>query len=234
MRELPLSLLPEMRKRVVKGEQTQHREPVKKQPPEGARPIYDSLDCYEGEGWAFQYPKPVAGGLTHNAIFKLPNKGKSRYQVGDKLWLQEPYQIQRGHAGNSFGPTGLIGTYLDDGSCLDKPITGAEWDKWIERKFPNRKTSGRFMYKSLARHWFEVTGVKAERVQDISEEDAKAEGIKGGAYETTDNDHEGNPIERFSYIPEFIALWDSCYGGGEFAWDKNPWEFVYTLRKVER
>lgn len=222
MAEKPLSVKESVRLKLVSGLQTQHREPMKKQPPEGAKLIYDSLDCYQGEGWAFQYPKSVAGGITYNAIFELPNKGKSRYQVGDRLYLQEPYRIV-GWACRRKSERTLCGYYLDGdyestkGWRLRKKLTVEEYKKWNVRKFPFRKTSGRFMYKSLARHWFEVTEMRAERVQDTTINDIQLEGCP--------------EIIDHRCIKWWRQLWDSCYGEG--AWNRNDWVWCYTFRKVD-
>ena len=65
------------------------------------------------------------------------------------------------------------------------------------------------MPRWASRITLEVTGVKVERLQDISEEDAIAEGCHAGAAPQS----------------EFADLWDRIYGPG--AWEKNPW--VYCL-----
>ena len=220
-----LCLVKDLRVKAVAGLKTQTRTPIKKQPPEGARLIYDSLDCYEGEGWAFQYPKPCGGGLTFNAIFELPNKGKPPCEVGDRLYLAEPYQIE---TGLGCGYSGLLtGRYLDDNKPFDIVVSPDEYNKWSNRKFPYRGTSGRFMYTSLARHWFEVTGVGAELLQDISVEDAKAEGIRLVVGESVVSARPDNS----DYIYNFKRLWDSIYGDG--AWARNDWVWKRTFRKVE-
>lgn len=208
----PLSLHKEQRKNVISGKQTQHREPIKN------RCVLSQLDNKSGQ-------------FSFDDIFIF-----CPYQVGDKLWLQEPYQI-----GESDVHTKCVwGHYRDDKETFnDKRLTLHEFDLWRYRKFPCRRTSGRFMYKSLARHWFEVTGVKAERVQDISEEDCLKEGIKyklncGIGGETCYDDVVGNRKGEYRWLnpkPPFQRLWDSYYGEG--AWDRNDWVWCYTFRKID-
>ena len=165
-----------------------------------------------------------SGSITDHTIII-----KARYSVGEIVWMQEPYQIQRGHPGDSTDAfrRGLIGLYLDDGTAFEKEITSAEWNKWVFRKYPSRNTSARFMYKSLTRHFFEITGIRVERVQDISEADAKAEGcqpedvrcrglMNSGAWQT------------FSlYKAGFKSLWNSINEKRGFGWDTNCWVWVY-------
>lgn len=76
-----------------------------------------------------------------------------------------------------------------------------------------------FMPRKLARIWLEITGVRVERLQEISEPDAFAEGCI---------QHDGEfgklATERYS------ELWDSLHGKG--AWKLNPWVFVIEFRRM--
>lgn len=72
-----------------------------------------------------------------------------------------------------------------------------------------------------------VLGVRAERVQDISEEDARAEGVKAQSVALSPG------IE--SYVATFAELWDDIYNDeykhGPYCWDNNPWVWVYEFAK---
>jgi hypothetical protein len=63
----------------------------------------------------------------------------------------------------------------------------------------------------------EITGIRVERLQDISEEDAKAEGVL--------NDEHVTPRIRYQW------LWEHINGPG--SWDKNPWVWVVTFKRIE-
>lgn len=73
------------------------------------------------------------------------------------------------------------------------------------------------MPKEAARIWLEVTGVRVERLQDITEEGVAKEGLKSKA--------------------DFCEVWNStvpypyrkCYG-----WDANPWVWVVRFERIER
>ena len=139
----------------------------------------------------------------------------SKYQVGDIMWLQEPYQIDE----VDLDTHRAYGTYSEDKRFFDVPLGCDHFKLWWKRKYRHRKTAGRFMYRSLARHFFKVTGVGIERVQDISEADAEAEGV------IVQNIGE-------TWWRAFKRVWDSCYGVG--AWDRNDHVFKYTFEKIER
>ncbi len=69
----------------------------------------------------------------------------------------------------------------------------------------------------------EITAVRVERVQDISEEDCIFEGIHPFA---------PGGVERGSTIPrkQFAMLWDSIYPG---SWKRNDWVWVYEFKTVK-
>ena len=78
------------------------------------------------------------------------------------------------------------------------------------------------MPKWAARIWLEVTGVRVERVQDISEEDAIAEGIPRGAVQYC-----GHAIRLFR------DLWDSINAKRGYPWEVNPWVWVVEFKRTE-
>lgn len=79
--------------------------------------------------------------------------------------------------------------------------------------------SGRFMPKGLARLWLEVMEVRVERLQEITNEDAKAEGILNWG------EREHYKVARDG----FRQLWFSIHGPG--SWENNPFVWVITFRK---
>jgi len=93
-------------------------------------------------------------------------------------------------------------------SCSD-----ADGDKW---------RPSIHMPRWASRIQLEVTGVRVERVQDISEQDAVSEGIGGKDYHWI----YGNPID------EFGQLWDSINESRGFGWAVNPWVWVIEFRRV--
>jgi len=86
------------------------------------------------------------------------------------------------------------------------------WDKWH---------SPRFVPKWACRIWRKITGLRAERLQQITEEDAVAEGctVMVG---TTIGGNMGLASARYS----FMKLWDSLNAKRGHGWDKNDWVFV--------
>lgn len=109
---------------------------------------------------------------------------------------------------------------------FEKGIYPDGWDSRLPSTGGNRWYPSIHMPKSAARIWLYVDSVHVERLQDISEDDAAAEGVDtAGLYPVSAEF--GSDIHRHA----FSRLWDSCYGPG--AWKKNPWVWVIMFRKIE-
>lgn len=78
------------------------------------------------------------------------------------------------------------------------------------------------MPKAFSRLTLELTDVRVERLQDITEEDAMAEGVDWKNYAG---------LARFTARKLFCNLWKSI--NGKRSWDLNPWVWVETFRKVK-
>ena len=162
----------------------------------------------------------------------------AKYQVGDHLWLREPYQIEYLY-GQDLCVNGFRGLYSDDSAVLDVIVTKKDVEKFCKRTQRYRKSPSLFMYKSLARYWFVVTGVRCELLQDITDVDAEREGVVPSRHRApitrnTTSDHAQSLLNRFSkYRDGFITLWD-CHAKPEQKWENNPWVFVYEFKRIKK
>jgi hypothetical protein len=77
------------------------------------------------------------------------------------------------------------------------------------------------MFRWASRITLEITGVRVERLQDISEADAIAEGCQCS----------GVPAS-LTNRGAFAKLWESINGTG--SWDANPWVWVVEFRRCEQ
>jgi hypothetical protein len=81
-----------------------------------------------------------------------------------------------------------------------------------------------FMPRFASRLTLELSGVRVERLQDISEEDALAEGI----YRLDHTEEMAEASQRLKWPQRFYAqLWESLHGPG--SWDANPWVWVLSF-----
>ena len=104
-----------------------------------------------------------------------------------------------------------------------KPLTGNTIIKGYDAYFKKKVSSVR-MPKWAARLWLKVLKVRAERVQEISINDIRAEGVR-------DTRNEQNELLE-SYHEKWIQLWDSLNAKRGYGWDTNPWIFVYDFERT--
>jgi hypothetical protein len=73
-----------------------------------------------------------------------------------------------------------------------------------------------------------ITDVRVERVQDISDDDVKAEGVKGERIGPCQN----GMFYRL-YRSCFGKIWDSIYGREIYCWNNNPYVWVIEFERIE-
>jgi len=159
-------------------------------------------------------PNEWVGLMQHN-----PNRGqvfKCRYgQLGDRLWVKETWHQNTGLAGRTIHYKADGGNYM--------------WSPSI------------FMPKWAARIWLEITKVRVEKLQEITEEDAKAEGcpsimIRDINYQLIDG-----VIPTFWFEEKWdslntkrkVDLTTNLYTIYPYSWRANPWVWVIEFRKLD-
>lgn len=126
------------------------------------------------------------------------SKGACKFgKPGDRLWVRE--------------------TFLQDSNGY---IYRADGDFEGNAKILGGWRPSLFMPRSASRILLEITNVRVERLQDISEEDAKSEGA--------------DPVIEFGYSRcysiGFNRLWESINGQG--SWALNPWVWVIEFKVI--
>lgn len=136
--------------------------------------------------------------------------------LGDRLWVRETWAVQ--HEYDAFAPS-EIGSSARWHYAATEDLGGL------------RKRPSIFLPRRGSRITLEITGTRVERLQQISEEDARAEGITDGGCLTC-----GNPEPCGCVNPDpdardaFAWLWQSINGTG--SWHANPWVWVIEFRCV--
>lgn len=171
-------------------------------------------------------------------------------KAGDILWVREEH-YQYGYWTEKKGVKTKTGRQkwmfipLTDEILFEAPES---YRKGRHHKDPHtaawHKRLARFMPKSAARIWLEVMDIRVERLQDITEEDAKAEGLTclskdGGItykYGIPDTDglpgvdNTGWPWQEWRVSPSqaFKTLWEKINGSN--SWASNPWVWVVSFK----
>ena len=133
-------------------------------------------------------------------------------QPGDRLWVRETWaRIRVAQA-----PDQEWVVYRE---CDNRTDYGGPWKPGIH------------MFRRDSRILLEITDVRVERLQDISEEQARAEGITdGGCTSCGNNEPCGCDCPAPSAVDSFYHLWNSINGAG--AWEANPWVWVVEFKRV--
>ena len=228
MKERPIIFSAPMVRALLDGTKTQTRRVVK---PEGAHHLFQfrgttaaaGADEPTGEwGWC-------GSSNVVNKHIRCPY-GKP----GDRLWVRETHSIGPGH-GVHLEPSESAG-------ALRFPHVTYAADGAVERR--EERWSGAFatsrpsihMPRWASRITLEVTGVRVERLQDISETDAQSEGCDGLHWDGIEGkaaDLIDWPLKSSTrpFANDYAVLWESINGPG--SWDENPWVWVIEFERIE-
>lgn len=260
MKERPILFSSPMVRAILDGRKVQTRRLVKPQPAHSCR--YEMNGA--GDKALHIADGPRSGAAAVRKTLFVPVKATSADHrlscpygaPGDRLWVREAWQkfaygydpISADRFGGEFAPfVGVCnGTPLRWRACysadgpLEHPTDGhARWRPSIH------------MPRWASRITLEVTGLRVQRLQDISEEDARAEGVQlheGApmcpchgeeedpgphhlptcAWRDKDFDPTGSP-----YRDEFAILWNTI-NGKRAPWASNPWAWVVEFKRVEQ
>ena len=209
--ERPILFSGPMVRAILDGRKTQTRRVLKPQPVPVGGPFYRPSPMVAPREW---HSVSKEGNIVN--IQKLP------YAEGTELWVREAWRtgIEVEHVKPSeIGYTRPVRYEADD--SVQPDVDGCA--KIPTSRF-GKLRPGMFMPRWASRITLRVTAVKVERLQDISEEDALAEGVG-----IMDPHHPPPPI-RATYAEMYRDLWTSINGPG--SWDANPWVVAYSFERV--
>jgi hypothetical protein len=130
-------------------------------------------------------------------------------QPGDRLWVREAWSRDEEDGALFYRADVGTGNEADDWQRnIDDGASGYRWKPSIH------------MFRWASRILLDVTAVRVERLQDISNQDSLAEGI----YPTSTGLYPGSPRAAYQ------KLWEQINGPG--SWDANPWVWVIEFKRV--
>lgn len=192
MKERPILFSAPMVRALLDGRKTQTRRVVKPQPAEGNH---------------FGFTDGCLRVHTYDGLHLVRCPFG---QPGDRLWVREAWRTYASLDKNR--PSGI-----NSGAGIQYEAGGSSVRGYDRLLGLGRLRPGMFMPRWASRITLEVTGVRVDRLQSISETDCCAEGC-------------GSPITRDYKKPKFQALWESINGAE--SWAANPWVWAIEFRML--
>ena len=237
MNERPLSLIPALALAALRGDKTQTRrlvtpmrgeqstwltgELLNRSPRLTMLPLTKERNGVDANGAQMEHPKGGPLGWVR-CPFGFP---------GDRLWLRERVRVLSYPSPDTAGIC-----YEVDGDTAVVPYPARL------KRTPVGRCIANGCHKEAARAWFEVTGVRVEWVQDITEADARAEGCDWAAPHWPNprdvpdrdepNDGPAPSPDRGFARDNFRRLWNSLTPTGS-RWEDNPWVWVIDFKRME-
>ena len=138
-------------------------------------------------------------------------------KVGDRLWLRETHKVIQSSR--------LSGPGTRDVAYADNP----DYDLMV-KECGWKTVPSIHMFRDDSRINLEITNIRVERLNDISEDDCQAEGIGMHEFDCRPDQSEDCGCGEISYRDSFASLWESINGQG--SWDLNPYLWVVDFKKV--
>lgn len=132
--------------------------------------------------------------------------------VGNRLWVRESWRVSSAH--DDVSPN-----QLPTDISVEYPAT-CHIDKLLGRKRPSIH-----MPRWASRMILEITGIRVERLKDITPEDCSAEGC-----EPSTEAMSAHGDSRYALYQSYFDLWEQINGKG--SWDKNPWVWVIEFKRI--
>jgi len=235
IKEKPILFSGPMVRAILEGKKTQTRRVMKPQ-----------VESFGENGWKWDGHAPNspygAYASTHQDPISLNifvGSSNPYGQRGDRLWVRETFTIESNFnvdGMKEYPPPFKDGRPAKTTSC---PEYGEYWEQCHYRATdPEPELSYEdmdgpgcrwkpsiHMPRWASRINLEITDIRVERVQDISEQDAKAEGVQ-------------KVMAFIGFTKNFKELWDEINGkpranGIDISWEANPWVWVVTFKKEE-
>ncbi|ENX57627.1 MULTISPECIES: hypothetical protein [Acinetobacter] len=232
MKERPILFSTSMVQAILDGRKTQTRRIIKKAPTTAINHRLIELD----NGWNWQVNEQGVVPTMHREIC---NPMICPYgMVGDRLWVRETWHVEPGARGWSMDENEPCTGWIEYKAGGSKEVTAPDFDA-VQRCFPKGEVDwdfvpsdwrpSIFMPRWACRIVLEISNIRIERLQAISDSDAKAEGI----LETMYGWKSQSDSYRYGETPRaaFHILWEEINGSDSLK--ANPWIWVVEFKLLE-
>ncbi len=150
-------------------------------------------------------------------------------QIGDRLWVRETYleRVEFVKDSNGYDEIATPKDPTEVKYFADEP--NRKYDLELGDEYVKKPSI--YMPRRFSRITLEITGVKAQKLQDITEEDAKAEGVEKCiiGYKSKRGMEQGIS----TYKQAFEKLWNSLNEKRGFGWALNPWTWAIKFSIIK-
>jgi len=140
--------------------------------------------------------------------------------IGDRLWVRETWDFLPDSGPDE--PNAAMIRYWAGGD-MERRIVPSDFNPFLYNY--EKKRSPIHMPRWASRITLEITGVRVQRLQEISTADAIAEGIK-----VHPDFHDKPRDSLYSPAQAYRDLWDQIHGAD--AWEKNPWVWALEFKRA--
>ena len=222
-KERPILFNGAMVRAILSGQKTVTRRPIKG----NQIPSRSKSDSPEHQWIAVVQDHPrwgfaAFGATEQECAAELAMYGGCPYgRRGDRLWVRETWVADA--QVDAVAPRDL-----SQGEPIQYPANGAVRQTGCSMITQGKSRPSIHMPRWACRILLEITDVRVERLQDITYEQAAAEGVHRGPLREWCASDEGGACHKYP-IPAFRDLWLST--GGD--WDANPWVWVVEFKRVQ-
>lgn len=216
MTDRPMSFSGPMIRALIDGRKTQHRLPLKRLRRFGAIREFGPSTT-RGYDWQFRDRDGRWNDLRDAEL-----RGALPYAPGDRLWVREPFRlpaVDDFYSPSEVGKMALQAGYAKPWSAIQFEADGRRINWQPDYGEPGRLRPSIHMPRWASRITLIVTDVPVQRLQEISEEDAEAEGARPAFSYPGWDGVSSVPCYRWG----FHDLWDSLNAKRGLGWDANPW-----------
>jgi hypothetical protein len=153
--------------------------------------------------------------FTYSEFMDTCPYGKS----GDCCYMREP--LYHGFGG--------IAYYRDDLTMVRHALTGEP----ITWRWKKDVLTSIVMPKEAARSIYQYKEIRVERVQEISRDDARAEGVSGVWKNPPEKEEHYLRVLLNPYVANYSVLWDEINSERGYPWDANPWVWVLGYKPIK-
>ncbi|HGP0335459.1 TPA: hypothetical protein ACLE2I_004670 [Klebsiella quasipneumoniae] len=220
MKERGMIFNGEMVRAILDGRKTQTRRPIKWKQTR----FTEIGEREDGSKWPWSEDADHACDFWHPCPFGA---------VGDRIWVRETFQGPLVHE-ELFEEYSAYPEKFETPEYCEYAADGGVRPEYCDLD-DNLRHGWRpsiHMPRWASRILLEITGVRVERLNTISEEDARAEGIiDGGCLNCGEPEPCGCANPEPDATDAFAYLWQSIYGAD--SWQANPWVWVIEFKRVE-